>query len=97
MTFDLNDYEDADNNGIKDAPASLNSNNSSVTFKSGECFASNNYYNGDIPVPTRDGYEFCGWYAKRVITNPLTTSAFTDLTPISSNITLYAKWEPLGE
>ena len=62
-------------------------------FYPGECFATNNYYNGFIPKPTRDGYIFDGWYATTAV-DPLLNSRFTDLTTISSDITLYARWIP---
>ena len=86
VTFDLNDSVEE--------PASMGNYEYVYKFKNGECFASNNYRNGNVPVPTRDGYVFDGWYAKAVINEPMTTSRFTDLTPISSDITLYAKWVP---
>ena len=47
-------------------------------------------YNGTAiaPVaPTRTGYIFAGWYS-----NPALTTAFSFSTPITDNITLYAKW-----
>lgn len=45
----------------------------------------------DIPIPRRDGYKFIGWYTN---TQPnATTGAFTDLTPILSDLDLYAVWE----
>ena len=46
----------------------------------------------DIPVPTREGYEFRGWYTKAEITNEYTMSPFTDLTPVYDNLNLYAIW-----
>ena len=44
-----------------------------------------------IPVPTREGYEFIGWYATKDKLNP-THGAFTDMTPIMSDLVLYARW-----
>ena len=38
--------------------------------------------------PTRDGFEFAGWYSDKAL-----TKAFDFKTPITANITLYAKWE----
>jgi uncharacterized repeat protein (TIGR02543 family) len=52
------------------------------------------YFPGDIPVPERQGYRFLGWYTKKEI-NP-TMSPFTDLTPVFSDLKLYAVWEPLS-
>ena len=45
-----------------------------------------------IPIPERDGYEFIGWYTVRTDYNP-TNGMFTDLTPVMSDLTLYARWE----
>jgi uncharacterized repeat protein (TIGR02543 family) len=50
--------------------------------------------NGDIPIPTRPGYKFMGWYTKRSV-NPATMSPFTDFTPVFSDLTLYAIWEEI--
>ena len=52
-------------------------------------FEDNNW--GSIPVPTRQGYKFVGWYKTKIITP--TSAPFTDLTPILSDLTLYAIWE----
>ena len=49
-----------------------------------------------IPVPTRDGYDFIGWYTTKGILNP-THSAFTDLTPVMCDLTLYAHWVKSSE
>ena len=84
VTFDMN--------AAGDSSASMNG-EYIYTFEMGECFASRNYYNGNIPIPTRDGYIFDGWYAKKVV-DPIVNSRFTDLTAISSDIVLYAKWIP---
>lgn len=48
-----------------------------------------------IPVPTREGYTFMGWYTKPVDAEDLnvTMSPFTDLTPICSDLDLYAIWQ----
>jgi uncharacterized repeat protein (TIGR02543 family) len=48
-----------------------------------------------IPIPTREGYKFLGWYKTRTIN--ATSSAFTDFTPILSNLNLYACWEKIDE
>lgn len=46
-----------------------------------------------IPIPTRDGYTFGGWYT---VPNPNTLihGLFTNLVPVAQNITLYAYWIP---
>lgn len=43
-----------------------------------------------LPTPTRDGYEFAGWYAKADFSGDAFTSVNTD-----ADITVYAKWEKL--
>ena len=49
----------------------------------------------EIPVPTRDGYNFVGWYSHP---KPNATHGiFTDVTPVYSNIKLFAKWEEIKE
>lgn len=40
-----------------------------------------------LPVPTRDGYTFVGWYTDSELNNE-----FVSGTRVTSNITLYAKW-----
>ncbi len=44
----------------------------------------------DVPVPTRTGYTFGGWYTTTVPN--VTHGAFNNLTPVMSDMTLYAKW-----
>ena len=51
-------------------------------------FKQNGY--GNIPVPTREGYTFLGWYTTKTI-GP-TSGVLTDLTPILSDLELYAQW-----
>ena len=41
-------------------------------------------------APTRTGFVFGGWYTNSNLTNP-----FNVTTPITSNISLYAKWNPI--
>lgn len=45
----------------------------------------------DIPIPYRQGYTFVGWYTSA--TPSVVHGAFTDLTPVINDMTLYAKWE----
>lgn len=52
-----------------------------ITVKDGETLP-------DITPPTRDGYEFVGWY-----TDPDCTQEFDMTTEIHKDMTLYAKWE----
>ena len=85
VNFDLNDNdEDAENRASMPKGAKFN-----YSIPSGTYFVANDY---DIPVPTRNGYEFCGWYTKKTV-NPYTMSPFTDLTTVSSDLVLYACWE----
>lgn len=42
-------------------------------------------------APSRSGYNFTGWYIDNTYTNK-----FDFKTPITGNITLYAKWNPVG-
>lgn len=44
-----------------------------------------------IPIPSRPGYEFIGWCTKPDVTP--TSAFFTDLTPVFSDLTLYAIWK----
>lgn len=56
-------------------------------------YNSNLYSNRDyLPTPYRTGYEFGGWYSSP---NPtIVNGMFTDLTTVTENITVYAKWIP---
>lgn len=44
-----------------------------------------------LPVPARTGYTFSGWYVDEALTLP-----FASNTPITEDITLYAKWTQTG-
>lgn len=63
----------------------------SYLVKMGSYFTTDGY---SIPIPTRVGYTFKGWYTSRIVT-PV-TGQFTDLTPIFDNLTLYAIWEKVN-
>ena len=81
VTFDLND--------TTAQPASFAIGTSTYPgIKRGETFYSLNY---TVPVPARAGYTFGGWSTSRT-PNP-TNGLFTDLTPVLSNMILYAVWE----
>ena len=45
-----------------------------------------------LPDPTRDGYNFKGWYLDSACTQPYSLSK-----PIISDITIYAKWEEIKD
>ena len=78
VTFELND--------TSAEPASLIGNRSYVLNR-GETFYSSNY---TMPIATRIGYSFGGWSTSK--TPNITNGIFTDLTPVLSNMTLYAIW-----
>ena len=44
-----------------------------------------------IPIPQKDGYTFIGWYAGEDESNP-NVGKFDNLTPVTSDLTLYARW-----
>ena len=48
-----------------------------------------------LPTPTREGYEFKGWYSDSALTNSV-GGAGASYTP-TANTTLYAKWESLAK
>lgn len=57
------------------------------SISSGENFAASGTL---VPIPQRIGYTFEGWYTTP---NPTVVNGkFTDLTPVMSNMKLYAKW-----
>ena len=49
-----------------------------------------------IPTPQREGYVFLGWYKTKNVEfvngAPINNGAFTDMVPVTENITLYAIW-----
>ncbi len=53
----------------------------------GSNFYSSNY---TVPMPQRAGYTFMGWYTTKKPN--VNHGAFTDLTPVFSNLELFAKW-----
>lgn len=88
ITFDLNDKLDG---GVE---ASMPSGSNLTYAVTRNTYFTDNGYDA-IPVPTRAGYKFVGWYRSRTVT--ATSGAFTDLTPILSDLTLYAQWEKISE
>lgn len=44
----------------------------------------------NLPIPTKAGYIFDGWYKEAALTNKITSNY-----DISSNVTIYAKWREL--
>ena len=47
-----------------------------------------------MPVAARPGYKFIGWYSSSEMT--VNSGQFTDLTPIYSDMTLYAQWSEIN-
>ena len=73
-----------------DADMSYNGSRNEYELEDGKSFLSVGW---DIPEPTKSGYRFKGWYTKR---DPKPyNGAFTDLTPVTCNLVLYASWEKL--
>lgn len=65
----------------------------SYEFKRGSYFINDEIYHfTSLPYPSRDGFTFSGWCTSPIKT--VTSGMFTDLTPIMSDLTLYALWEP---
>lgn len=44
---------------------------------------------GDLPMPSKDGYDFIGWYSDKTYASEITKDSIFEG---DSNITLYAKW-----
>lgn len=82
VTFNLNDYD-------SEVKASMS--HSGSTFLTTQTF-----YEGrkDIPIPTRTGYNFIGWYTKEKL-GP-TATKLEDLTVITCDIEVYAIWEKIN-
>ena len=79
VIFDLND--------TTAEPAEFAVGQRSYVVRKGETFYSAGL---DVPVPTRAGYTFNGWYTS---TAPnVTHGVFNNLTPVLSDMTLYASW-----
>lgn len=47
-----------------------------------------------LPSVNRDGYKFLGWYTSPIVNN-VNSGQFTDLTPVLSDMTVYAWWEEI--
>lgn len=84
ISFNLND-----NDG--DIQAMMPSGSSFSYFVRANSYFEQNGFS--IPIPTRYGYKFLGWF-KAAQVSPI-NGAFTDLTPILSDLTLYACWEKI--
>lgn len=85
VTFDLND------DSTSEASFAVGDQTGIYTLSYGTYFATGEY--GPIPIPQRAGYEFVGWFTAKVVTN--VTGQFNDLTPVFSNLTLYAQWKAI--
>ena len=91
ITFNLND-NDEDTEHKAGMPTGAKQ---TYMVLKGTYFSAEENGKHDIPVPERTGYKFVGWYTKSSV-NPATMSAFTDLTPVLSDLTLYAIWEKIA-
>lgn len=90
VVFNLNDMEDG-------GPKAQMSGRTGFLIIGNTYFTDNGY--GDIPVPTRIGYKFLGWYKTKVDPNDIspTNAPFTDMVLINSDITLFACWKKITE
>ena len=88
VTFDLNDSNDG---GVV---ASMPEGSFTTYVITRNTYFIDNGYTS-IPIPIREGYKFLGWYRTKDVT--VVNGAFTDLTPILSDLTLYAQWEKIVE
>ncbi len=86
ITFDVNAYNE---DGSRDTNVVFDGQKIYSGIKHNSFFKDNGF--GAIPVPVRPGYKFLGWYTEKS-ENPV-SGKFTTLTPIVSNIDLYAWWE----
>ena len=50
-----------------------------------------------LPVPTREGYVFNGWFTSMYGDGDKLTAEFTAETVLTSDVTLYAVWAPEGD
>lgn len=71
-----------------------------VTFNAngGECSTEKiivkyNEIYGELPIPTKDGYRFIGWYTSESSGNLIEADSVVDIT---DNQTLYARWESVS-
>ena len=73
-----------------DYEVSFESNGGSVSVTSKSVVYGSKY--GELPVPTKVGYTFVGWYTEIELVNKIDN---TSVVNIPSNHTLYAKWEQI--
>ena len=82
VSFDLNDKD-----GVNVDATLPNEAKSHYLVVRGSNFFSSRY---TVPMPQRQGFSFAGWYTTK--TPNINNGAFTDLTPVFADLTLYAKW-----
>ena len=70
--------------------ASING-TSTYTFAPGQSFSTSE--KGSIPIPQKEGYVFKGWYAAESGYITENNGQFTDLTPVTGNLTLHPQWK----
>ncbi|AVK85909.1 hypothetical protein C3943_21630 [Lysinibacillus sp. B2A1] len=73
-----------------DAPLTSNGNDFSLLAPVKITFHTNGGTVSDLPVPTRAGYRFVGWYQDKALTEQWAGEALE-----KENLVLYAKWIPL--
>ena len=65
----------------------------------GSYFRGGEYNNPEIPVPTREGYEFIGWYRYEKLPtnfNPYIHMPFNDFSVVAEDaLHLYAQWKKI--
>ncbi|MBQ4497275.1 MAG: InlB B-repeat-containing protein [Spirochaetaceae bacterium] len=72
------------------AAVTYNGNASGVVLQNGQSIVVYNTSENQPSDPTRNYYDFGGWY-----TDSGCTSAYDFTNPVTQNITLYAKWNPI--
>ena len=85
VTFNLNDLSD----GYSQQASMPQGYGKTITLSKGSYFGMNGVQN--LPIPTREGFEFKGWYLTRFPS--IVNGAFTDVVPVNESITLFAIWE----
>jgi uncharacterized repeat protein (TIGR02543 family) len=83
VTFKVGDDESWVNNGT-----TISGSEYSFTIDECKCFNSSGY---SLPLASKSGYTFMGWYTTK--TPNVTNGAFTDLTPVTGDLTLYSYYQ----
>ena len=91
VTFDLNALDDEGND---DMNAAFIGSSATRRTRTEYCPKGHTFFDAhvEVPVPTRKGYEFAGWFAERN-SNITVGGQFNSLTTVWSDMTVYARWE----